>query len=964
MIYRFLLLEENSLDADVIKATLDDGGIDCELLRVQTQPDFITALSSNVFDLILADYALSSFDGFSALSITHTQSPEVPFIFVCGSSCSGEVEIETLVETLKNGATDFVFKQRLERLVPSVQRALQQAQEQRKQERAELMLVEQKQLLELIALGQSLDECLTAVCASISKLNPCIQACFLLTDAHQLNFKSSIIPAFAPSFAQGLKDVPINDLCFGTCGTAVYSGQPISCVDIANDERWSLQWRDLCIAHNIKACHSTPVLGLDSLPLGSLMLCFDEARTPTDWEHQLASFGSHVASIVFERDRLNLALRENEARLRTVAANLPNAAVFIVDANLRYVLAEGQALLGAGVTSVDLVGKTLWEALEPNLAIKYEPLYRQALAGETFCLEHCSHSRDYISHGTPLYNSHGEVEAVLAVSYDISDRKRAELALRQSDAQLKWQVQRFNAVVSAVPDFIYMFNLSGCFLDVNKPLLDLLQKTLPEVIGKNFFELDYPPDLASKLQNQIQEVIDTRQPLKDEAPFTSALGTRAYEYIFVPIFNSEGAVEMVAGVTHDITEYKTAEIEREQLLQQEQAAREAAEQANRIKDEFLAVLSHELRSPLNPILGWTNLLQKGKLNAASQAKALETIERNAKLQAQLVEDLLDISRIMQGKLSLNAKNINLALVIEAALETVRLAAEAKNIQITLDLDCQPCSISGDAARLQQVLWNLLTNAVKFTPQGGQVTVELRQVESLAQLRVIDTGKGINPQFLPYVFEYFRQEDSSTTRKFGGLGLGLAIVRQIVEMHGGTVRVESPGENQGATFIVQLPALQPAMPYARDSVQERTQTETPLDNLQTETPLDNLQILLVDNDTDTREFQAFLLTQSGAQVTAVASAFEALQALDRFLPDILVSDIGMEQMDGYMLMREIRLRSAERGGTIPALAVTAYAGEANEARVLQAGFQKHLTKPLDLSALVATITQLITITASS
>ncbi|WP_339383345.1 ATP-binding protein [Oculatella sp. LEGE 06141] len=270
-------------------------------------------------------------------------------------------------------------------------------------------------------------------------------------------------------------------------------------------------------------------------------------------------------------------------------------------------------------------------------------------------------------------------------------------------------------------------------------------------------------------------------------------------------------LDLLARQAADLIEQRQTAAEREQLLAREQAARAEADRANRIKDEFLAVLSHELRSPLNPILGWTRLLQNGKLDAARQAEALKTIERNARLQTQLIEDLLDISRIMQGKLSLTVAPVNLPFVITAAVETVQLAAEAKNIQILLDLTTAIAPVSGDVTRLQQVVWNLLTNAVKFTPNGGQVTVELRQLEQLAHIQVTDTGKGIDPQFLPHVFEYFRQEDGSTTRRFGGLGLGLAIVRQIVEMHGGTVWAASLGENQGATFVVQLPTLQQILP---------------------------------------------------------------------------------------------------------------------------------------------------------
>lgn len=416
-------------------------------------------------------------------------------------------------------------------------------------------------------------------------------------------------------------------------------------------------------------------------------------------------------------------------------------------------------------------------------------------------------------------------------------------------------------------------------------------------------------------------------------------------------------LDLLARQAADLIKQRQITAEREQLLAREQAARAEADRANRLKDEFLAVLSHELRSPLNPILGWTRLLQTGKLDAARQRDALATIERNAKLQTQLIEDLLDISRILQGKLSLTAAPVSLTFVISAALETVRLAAEAKRIQITVDLDPNTALISGDAARLQQVVWNLLTNAVKFTPQAGQVTIELRQIEQLAQIRVIDTGKGIAADFLPHVFEYFRQQDGSTTRKFGGLGLGLAIVRQIVEMHGGTVWAESRGENQGASFIVQLPVLLQTASIS---------SELPYPQAEIQAPLDNVQILLVDDDTDTREFQTFLLEQSGAKVTAVASGSEALQVLDQWIPDVIISDIGMADMDGYMLIEQIRSREAlrshsrppSRGGTIPMIALTAYATEHDRQRALQAGFQMHLTKPLEPEQFISAIVSLL------
>jgi CheY-like chemotaxis protein len=401
------------------------------------------------------------------------------------------------------------------------------------------------------------------------------------------------------------------------------------------------------------------------------------------------------------------------------------------------------------------------------------------------------------------------------------------------------------------------------------------------------------------------------------------------------------------GVVQDITQRKQTDTEREQLLAREQVAREEAERANRIKDEFLAVLSHELRSPLNPILGWSKLLQQGKLDAARTANALATIERNAKLQVQLIDDLLDISRILRGKLTLNTLPVSLSFVITAAIDTVRLAIDAKAIQLKLALNPAVGPVLGDAARLQQVVWNLLANAAKFTLPGGQITVALTQTKTCAQLQVKDTGKGIHPDFLPFVFEHFRQEDGATTRKFGGLGLGLAIVRQIVEMHGGNVQAESPGEGLGATFTVRLPLAK-----TRSKQAQTIRLDPPAVDLK------GLQVLVVDDEADMRELAAFVLEQQGAVVITAASAQEALTALERFTPDVLLSDIGMPDMDGYMLMRNVRSRAATNGGQIPAIALTAYAGELNQQQALAAGFQQHLAKPIEPMILIDAIASLL------
>ncbi|WP_375478882.1 YlcI/YnfO family protein [uncultured Nostoc sp.] len=537
-------------------------------------------------------------------------------------------------------------------------------------------------------------------------------------------------------------------------------------------------------------------------------------------------------------------------------------------------------------------------------------------------------------------------EQVAERTWAAVERARAEAALRDSE-------NRFRMAIESAQLGTWDWNLI-----TNRLIWDQGCKAMfglpPEAESSiEVFFAGLHPDDRERLEQVLQLTFNPKSNRKYDVEYRTIgiqdgverwIAARGQAY-----FDAADNPQRFIGTVLNITEQKRIEAEREQLLAREQAAREAADRANRIKDEFLAVLSHELRSPLNPILGWTQLLQNGKLSEARRAEALKIIERNANLQTQLIEDLLDISRIMQGKLSLTAAPVNLTFVISAAVETVRLAAEAKNIAIALDLGSEIAAISGDVARLQQVMWNLLTNAVKFTLHSGQVTVELRQLDGLAQIRVIDTGKGINPQFLPHVFEYFRQEDGSTTRKFGGLGLGLAIVRQIVEMHGGTVTAESQGENQGATFIIQLPLMQQATLIASEPIYTQTEAEV---------PLDGVQILLVDDEPDTREFHAFVLSQSGANVTAVASGLEALQALEQFTPDVLVSDIGMPEMDGYMLMQQIRSRPPNQGGNIRAIALTAYAAEIDRQRALQVGFQTHITKPVEPEKLVRAIVSLV------
>jgi signal transduction histidine kinase/ActR/RegA family two-component response regulator len=416
--------------------------------------------------------------------------------------------------------------------------------------------------------------------------------------------------------------------------------------------------------------------------------------------------------------------------------------------------------------------------------------------------------------------------------------------------------------------------------------------------------------------------------------------------------NIEVSEAHVEELSRYLRELKQSEALREQILIREQAARAEAEAANRVKDEFLSTLSHELRTPLTSIIGWTNLMRAGQVKGEVQAQALETIERNARIQSRLIDDLLDLSRIISGKLLLDTREVELDEVVSNSIDVVRPAANAKSIRLTYEFEPGAKTISGDSARLQQVAWNLLSNAVKFTPEGGEVRVRLTREDARVRFAVSDTGKGIAAEFLPHVFDRFRQADSATTRAYGGLGLGLAIVRHLAELHGGTVQAESDGEGRGSTFSVTFPL---AHADACACAPERT-GETSVGAVRTE-GLAGVRVLVVDDELDTRRLISTVIAQSGAEVTACASAGEALEKLKTWRPHILMSDIGMPGEDGYAFIRQVRALPAERGGRTPAAALTAYARDEDRTRALAAGFQLHIAKPFSPGDLIAAVADL-------
>lgn len=561
---------------------------------------------------------------------------------------------------------------------------------------------------------------------------------------------------------------------------------------------------------------------------------------------------------------------------------------------------------------------------------------------------HVTHNRNYTRagevvhcewHNSTLTDASGTLISVLSLALDVSERVKIQADLRESEA-------RYRALADSIPQLVWATTAEGQNEYVNQQFCEFVGLSESELVNLDWLTIIHPDDrdhtrdrwLASVHSGEFYEI---------EYRFRRFDGT--YRWFLgqgVPLKNESGQVVKWFGTCTDIDSQKQIEVDRLRLIEQEQTARAAAEQANRVKDEFLAVVSHELRTPLNPILGWSKLLRSGRLSPARAAEALGTIERNAQQQAQLIDDLLDVSRILQSKLTLAIAPVDLVITVTDAIETMRLAAEVKSIQLRSALATDVSTIMGDAGRLQQIVWNLLSNAVKFTPNGGHVEVRLNEVGASAQLQVIDTGKGIQPDFLPYLFEAFRQEDNTTTRRFGGLGLGLSIVRQLVELHGGTVTAESLGEGQGATFTVQFPISR--QPFIRPTLSSP-------DNQAID--LGGVRVLIADDVTDSRELVAFVLEQSGAIVTTATSAQAAFERLAQETFDVIISDIGMPDFNGYELLQQIRsdLPQCDR---IPAIALTAYATESDQQQALESGFQRHLAKPIDPEALVKTVAALL------
>lgn len=537
-------------------------------------------------------------------------------------------------------------------------------------------------------------------------------------------------------------------------------------------------------------------------------------------------------------------------------------------------------------------------------------------------------------------------------------RERAEEArdkLVESQNHLRESEARFRQLADSAPVLIWVSDEKGGCSWLNRPWLEFTGQPLEKQTGDGWEEFVHPDDLT-RCKETFRQHFEARTPFEMDYRLLRSDGIHRWLITRgMPLFSGTGAFLGYMGGCIDIHERKEAEKDSEALLKVEQRARLEAERTALLKDEFLATVSHEMRTPLTAMLGWVQLLRNGTLSPDTVPQALETIERNARAQAKLIDDLLDMSRILSGRLRLDVQQVQPAEIVEAAISAAEPAATAKTVRIVSDLDPHTGPIVGDPTRLQQIIWNLLNNAIKFTPAKGLVTVKLKRADISLEISVTDTGEGITPEFLPHVFDRFRQQDASTVRRHQGLGLGLAIVKQLVELHGGSVDARSEGVGKGATFVVHLP-VSATMPERVRQSPPPAATERPREDI----PLPSLlgtKVLVVDDDADARELLRSILAQSGASVRTAGSAAEALQQFEARQPDVLVSDIGMPGRDGYDLIRHIRTLSTESGGHVPALALTAFARSDDRRRAIGAGFHMHLAKPVEPAELVTVVSSL-------
>ena len=681
--------------------------------------------------------------------------------------------------------------------------------------------------------------------------------------------------------------------------------------------------------------------------LGSILYCEWYNSALYDEAGKLISVLSLVLDVTVAR-RIEEALRKSEAQYRLLFESNPQP-MWVYDlSTLRFLAVNEAAINHYGYSRSEFLDMTIMD-IRPEADVE---LLQEYITSGNSELDHAGEWRHRKKDGSVInvritsnrVNFAGRA-AEFVLAHDVTESKKAEDALRISE-------DRYRDLVDNSHELICTHDLEGRVLSVNPWAARALGYPQEKLIGINIRD-GLLPEYRDEFDEYLRKVTTEGSARGVMKVRTSTGETRLWEYYNT--LRTEGVAKpIVRGMAHDATE-------RREALKREKEARVEAEAANRVKDEFLSTLSHELRTPLTAIMGWSDLLLHDEVAPEKRRQAIETIARNANSQCQLINDLLEVSRIITGKLRLEFVACDLQSVIQAAVQSIRPTAEAKGISLQLLLDPEAGEVYGDEQRLQQVVWNLLSNAVKFTASGGSVQVRLQRINSHVEIVVADTGVGIHPGFLPHVFDRFRQADGSTTRNYGGLGLGLAIVRHLVELHGGTARAESGGENQGSKFTVRLPLMVSAEHHMVTPLATAVIAEASRDR---QLSLNGLRVLIVDDELDARTLLTAMLERCGAEVLAAGSAGEGLQTIERWRPDVLVADIGMPIEDGYGLIRKVRSLPKERGGQTPALALTAYARTEDRVRAISEGYQLHLAKPVDRVELATVVASLANRTAQA
>jgi hypothetical protein len=659
-------------------------------------------------------------------------------------------------------------------------------------------------------------------------------------------------------------------------------------------------------------------------------------------------------------------LRQSEDRFKLLVQSVRDYAIFMLDPNGVVLTWNAGAERFKGYRADEIIGEHFSRFYPPEALARGMPEHELQVASKTGSFE--DEGWRVRKDGslfwanvviTAMRDAEGTLLGFAKVTRDLTQRRIHEEELRRSE-------ERFRLLVEGVSDYaIFMLDANGRIVTWNVGAERIKGYTAREIIGQHF-SIFYPDDVRESgwPEHELQ-VASEKGSFVDNGWRVRKDGTTFWANVTITALRDDtGRLLGYAKLTRDLTEAKRVEAmevanqQRDEMLEAERSARMAAQRATRVKDEFLATLSHELRTPLSAILGWTQVLLRGESvkGPDAQKRAIEVIERNARAQIQLIDDLLDLSRVMAGKIRLDLQQVSFVSIVEAAVDTVRPTADAKGIRLKAILGSSQDIVSADSARMQQVVWNLLTNAIKFTPKGGQVQALLQRVNSHLELSVSDTGIGIPASYLPHVFDRFSQRDSSTTRTFGGLGLGLAICKQLVELHGGSIRAASQGENQGATFFVQLP-LSIMQLQDQSSARIHPTTEVEPGEILSLPRLEGVHVIVVDDEADARDLLRTVLEAQGARVTSFASAEDALAGLKTIRPTVLICDVGMPKMDGYQLIRKFRAEESW-GERIPALALTAFARAEDRKRSLIAGYQAHLVKPFDVGELVLVVADLV------